>query len=320
MPQLPIVIVAEALDSVCCDWLAKRSQLITCLYGSESQLGDYLPDADGLVVRSYTQVNESFLSRAERLAVVGRAGVGIENIDLEACRRRDVSVVYTPDANTNAVVEYVTALILDDLRPRQDLIEPTDDKGFHSLRQDGIGVQLDQLTLGVVGFGRIGQRVGRVAHALGMDVLVNDLLYEEELRKSVEYPFIYVDKQALYQDSDIITLHVDGRKENHCLIDADALAHFKSNSMLINTARGMLVDGTALRDWAQLNLGHGGRAVLDVHEPEPPPLDYPLYGLSNVRLLPHRASRTRTALLNMSWVVRDVMGVLEGRQPMYPAF
>jgi D-3-phosphoglycerate dehydrogenase / 2-oxoglutarate reductase len=139
------------------------------------------------------------------------------------------------------------------------------------------------------------------------------------LREVVEYPFEYVDKPTLYAESDVLTVHVDGRPGNRRLIDAAALAQLKPTCLFINAARGMIVDAGALAAWARAVAQRGGRAVLDVHDPEPPGSDYPLFDLPNVRLLPHLASRTDTALRNMSWVVRDVAAVLEGHAPQYPA-
>ena len=170
----------------------------------------------------------------------------------------------------------------------------------------------------MVGLGRIGKRLGKAAHAIGMNVLATDLLPEAELRKAVDYPFTFTDHATLCEQSRIVTIHVDGRPENRRLIDAAYLSHLRQDALLINAARGMLVDHMALAEWAR---GHpDARVVLDVHDPEPPPADYPLWGLPNVTLLPHLASRTDTALENMSWVVRDVVRVLQGQPPQEPAF
>src|ERR1041385_1653286 len=178
----PTVIVTETLDETPAKWLAERVNLIWASIEKGEELASHLPSADGLVVRTYTRVNDALLEQAPKLRVVGRAGVGLDNIDLEACKRRGVMVVSTPDANTQAVVEYVFAEMLDALRPRHDLPTRVTDKEFHRLRKVLVGKQLDQITLGIVGFGRIGKRVGEVAHAIGMKVLVNDLLPEAELR------------------------------------------------------------------------------------------------------------------------------------------
>jgi len=315
----PTVIVTETLDDIPAKWLAQRVNLVWCSHEKSDELRQLLRDAQGLLVRTYTQVNEALLADAPGLKVVGRAGVGLDNIDVPACRRRGVEVVYTPDANTQAVVEYVIALMLDDVRPRLSLDRPVTPQEFHSHRKTQVGRQLDELTLGILGFGRIGKRLGRAAHALGIKVLAHDVLPETTLRREVDYPFEFVDKPTLYRQSDILTVHVDGREDNRALIDERALSQLKPDCLFINAARGMLVNAAALAAWAKGNAGNGGRVILDVHEPEPPPADYPLYGLPNVRLLPHLASRTHRALENMSWVVRDVLAVIEGRKPQFPA-
>ena len=315
----PLVIVTETLDKACADWLAERVELVWCSHEKTGELDALLPRADGLVVRTYTQVNDALLAKAPKLRVVGRAGVGLDNFDLPACKARGVTVVYTPDANTQAVVEYVTALMLDALRPRAAMADKCSDTQFHKMRKELVGTQLDQLTLGILGFGRIGKRIGQVARAIGMKVLANDLLPEAELRREVDYVFDFVDKPTLYARADVLTVHVDGRPGNRHLIDELALNQLKPRCLLINTSRGFVIDTSALANWLRKVEEAGGRAALDVHEPEPPPANYPLYGLKNARLLPHLASRTDPALSNMSWVVQDVAAVLEGLTPKYPA-
>ena len=312
----PLVLVTESLDDHCAQWLSQRANVQYTPHDSDT-FQNQLPDAVGLVVRTYTQVNDELLDKAPNLKVVGRGGVGLENIDVTACRKRGIEVVYTPDANTQAVVEYVFALLLDAVRPRYDIIDHLSPTGFHEVRQENVGVQLDRLTLGIVGFGRIGKRLGKAAHALGINLKVNDLLPESELRKAVDFPFEFASLDKLCNESDIVTIHVDGRKENRHLFDQDVMSHLKPTCILLNAARGMLVDNTALRDWAKAN--PGSKVILDVHDPEPLPADYVLYNLPNVRLLPHLASRTHTAMQNMSWVVRDVWTVLQGESPTYPA-
>lgn len=314
----PTVIITETLDPAYADWLGQHVNVVWCPHDQTQKLHEHLAAAEGLLVRTYTQVNEALLNKAPKLRVVGRAGVGLDNIDLEACRQRNIAVVYTPDANTQAVVEYVLGLMLDTFRPRTSLMGYVPEATFHELRQTEVGMQLEQLTLGIVGFGRIGKRLGKVAHALGMKLLVCDLLDEQSLRDAVDYPFTFVDHARLYADSHVVTLHVDARTANRQMINADTLAHLRDDCLLINTARGMLIDNAALADWA---LRHpNARVALDVHDPEPMPEDYPLFDLPNVRLLPHLASRTHEALQNMSSVAHDVVTVLQGKPPLCPAF
>lgn len=314
----PRVLITETLSEAASTWLGERTDVVWCSHDAPApELDAQLAEAEGLVVRTYTIVDRAFLDRAPKLKVVGRAGVGLDNIDLQSCKQRGVRVVYTPDANTQAVVEYVLALMLDHYRPRTDLPANAGSATFHSLRKTEVGTQLDQLTLGIVGFGRIGKRLGQAAHAIGMNLKVCDLLPEAELRKAVDYPFAFVDHKTLYANSDIVTIHVDGRRDNHHMLDAAAFKHLRDDCVFINAARGMLVDADDLAEWAKTH--PRAHAILDVHDPEPPTADYPLYGLPNVRLLPHIASRTHQALDNMSWVVRDVVKVLEGEEPVSPA-
>ncbi len=317
----PTAIITETLDPVCADWLAQRCAVRWAKADEPGHdLASLLPEAEALVVRTYTEVNAALLSKAPKLRVVGRAGVGLDNINIPACRARGVEVVYTPDANTQAVVEYVFGLMLDWARPRTPLPARADAQAFHTLRKTEVGKQLDQLTLGILGLGRIGKRVATVAHALGINVLACDLLPEAALRKALPaVPFDYVDHATLMARADIVTIHTDGRPENTHFIDAPLLAHFPADfrGLVINAARGMLIDQAALNAWAGAH--PDATVVLDVMNPEPPNADEPLRQHPNVRILPHLASRTHEALANMSWVVRDVVRVLEGQPPHFPA-
>jgi len=315
----PKVVLSEHLDDECAEWLARQVTLVRQSHEDAAALRAALADADGLVVRTYTIVNEALLDAAPKLRCVGRAGVGLDNIDLDAYRRRGVRVVYTPDANTQAVVEYVWSLVLDAVRPRVALAEYVPPPRFHEFRSRYVGQQLDELRLGVLGMGRIGRRVAEVAHAFGMRVLYNDLKTRSELGLADDEPSEFVDKATLYAEADVLTVHVDGRAGNRGLIGAAALAGLKPSCVLLNTSRGFVVDVEALAAWSKRVAPEGGRAILDVHEPEPPGDDYALFGLTNVTLLPHLASRTHRAMRNMSWVVRDVVKVLRGEEPTWPA-
>jgi len=318
MPQpRPRVIITERLDAACAAWLAERAEVVWVDHTHAGAVAAALADADAAVVRTYTQVDAAFLAAGTGLKVVGRAGVGLDNFDLPACRAAGVCVVYTPDANTQAVVEYVTGLMLDHVRPRTALPAGADAETFHALRTTEVGRQLNELTFGTLGFGRIGKRMGAVAHAIGMRVLACDVLPARPLRAAVDYPVELVDHATLYRESDVISIHTDGRPENRGLVGEAALNQLRPGVLLVNAARGMLLDHAALPAWARAH--PDARAMLDVHDPEPPSTDSPLHGLANVTLLPHLASRTGTALKNMSWVVRDVAAVLEGRTPEHEA-
>ena len=317
-PSAPLVLVTEGSDPTPLQWLRERCRVVEAAADSP-EFQRHVGEAQGLVVRTYTKVNDALLSRAPRLRVVGRGGVGLENIDVAACRRRGVEVVYTPDANTLAVGDFVFGLVLQLQRPwgifRERAYEP---KEFKRVRDTVRGRQLNELTLGILGMGRVGRRVGHIgANGFGMRVIYNDVIDFTETGNAPPFASQSVDKATLYRESDVLSLHVDMRPGNENLVGRDVLALMKPTAVLINTSRGEVLDAAALAE--SVRAGRLAGAALDVFAPEPPPPDFPLLGLPNVILTPHLAARTYTAIENMSWVVRDVVEVIEGGRPKYSA-
>jgi phosphoglycerate dehydrogenase-like enzyme len=307
--------MTEGSDPVPLAWLKDQAQVLE-IGTADPGFAEALASAEGLLVRTYTRVTATFLDGAPNLKVVGRGGVGIENIDVAECRRRGIEVVYTPDANTLAVGDFVFGYLLQLFRPwaffKDHVYEPRE---FKRIRDTVRGRQLNEMTIGILGMGRVGRRVGRIAaNGFGMRVIYNDLL---DVASQLEFPATPVDKPALYQHADILTLHVDMKPGNDHLIGAEQLAMMKPDAVLINTSRGEVLDAAALA--AAIRSGKLYGAALDVYWPEPPKPDFPLLGLDRVLLTPHLAARTNTAMENMSWVVRDVIEVLQGRPPKYPA-
>lgn len=310
----PLVVQTEHLDSECAAWLGERCELTRCAPDDRAFPG-LLARAQGLLVRTYTNVNDAMLDGAPNLKVVARAGVGLDNIDLAACRKRGVAVVHTPDANSDAVVEFVFAAMLDAWRPRMRLDHALDAPTWKSLRADMTATrQLHGSTLGVYGMGRIGKRVARVGAALGMRVLYHDLLEIPEDRRHGAEP---VGREALLRESEILTVHVDERPANRGLLGVDAFTKCRDDVLFINAARGFIVDAVSLA--AFLREHPDATAIIDVHEPEPFGPDYPLLGVPNAVLSPHLAAATATAQRNMSWVVQDLWRVLQGEAPKHPA-
>src|SRR5258705_12541519 len=315
MLNRPIVLVTEGSDKAPLDWLRTQAEVLEVGL-IEGGLDAALARADGMVVRTYTKVNDALLSKAPKLKVVGRGGVGLENIDVAACRKRGVQVVYTPDANTLAVGDFVFGLILQLIRPYAAFGDGTPEpKEFKRLRDTLRGRQLNELTLGILGMGRVGRRVGHIAaNGFGIRVIYNDII---DVSRNVNFPATSVDKTTLYGESDILSLHVTMLPGNENLIGARELAMMKPNALLINTSRGEVLDIDALAD-ALKNKKLAAPAI-DVFHPEPPPANFPLLGIDNVILTPHMAARTHTAIENMSWAVRDVIDVLAGKPPRFPA-
>lgn len=310
-----LVIVTEGSDPRPLEWLKSQCAVVECGV-DDPDFASHLTRAVGLVVRTYTRVDKALLDRAPRLKVVGRGGVGIENIDVAACRARGVEVVYTPDANTLAVGDYVFGLILQLIRPYAFFRDQVyDRKTFKQIRDSQRGRQLNEMTMGILGMGRVGRRVGHIAaNGFGMRVIYNDLL---DVASQLDFPATCVDKQTLYREADILSLHVDMRPGNEKLISAPEIGMMKRDAILLNTCRGEVLDEHALA--RAIRERHLSGAALDVYAPEPPAADFPLLGLPNVLLAPHMAARTCSAIENMSWVVRDVVAVIEEHRPRYPA-
>jgi len=314
-PKRALAVVTEHLGEEAYAWLQERCEVLHAGL-TDPRFAEAASDVEALVVRTYTRVDAALLAHLPKLKVVGRAGVGVDNIDLAACRARGVQVVSTPDANTQAVVEYVVCLLADALRPRLFLDEPVAREEWDALRQDVVGLwQMDELVLGILGLGRIGRRVAEVARAIGFHVLYHDIA---EIPQAFRHGAEECSLDRLLAESDVLTVHIDGRPSNKHFLRAEHFEALRPDAILINTSRGCVLDAQALAAW--LRVHPAAAALLDVHEPEPFNASYPLLGLPNAHLAPHLASRTMTAMDNMSWVVRDVAAVLEGRAPKYPCW
>jgi phosphoglycerate dehydrogenase-like enzyme len=242
--------------------------------------------------------------------------VGLDNIDVRAALEAEIQVVYTPAASTHSVAELVVGLIIAlqrEIAWKDRLIRQGE---FASLRAGTPKVtELQHQTLGVIGMGRIGTAIGRRMHdGLGMRVIYRDIRDVEPL----PFPAARRDSaEAVYAEADVVTLHVPLTKLTRGMINAQTLAAFKAGSYLVNASRGPVVDAAALAE--ALKSGRLGGAAIDVYDPEPPPADHPLFSAPNCILTPHIASRTKEAITAMNDVVEDIIHVLEGRAPKYPA-
>jgi len=282
--------------------------------GDEAALRAVLEDCDALLVRTRTQVTRELVTAAPCLKVIGRGGAGLENIDVAAARERGIEVVYTPAAATEAVADLTVGLLLAGLRGLVESDRLVRAGEFEQARGRVLGRELGSLTLGVIGLGRIGRAVARrCRHGFGMRVLYNDIV-EPGLLDFVATP---VSKEEIYREADVISLHVPLTRQTRGLIDGAVLAQCKPGALLLNTARGAVVDSEALAQ--ALKEGRLAGAGLDVVEPEPLPPDHPLLQSPNTLLTPHCAARTVAGQERMNAVVEDVVAVLQGKRPRYPA-
>lgn len=313
----PVVLITEPITAEPKTWLSDRCNVCEGIL-EDPAIQMKLSEIHGLVVRTYTRVDADLLDRMPKLRVVGRAGVGLDNIDLGACAARGIRVVHTPHSNAMAVVEYTISMLMQSLRNIQAITYPMNDQQWHRARESAISESsVVDSTLGIVGFGHIGSRVGKAGAALGMGVVYHDLL---------EITGSGAQSKALDEvlaQSRCVSIHVDGRAENRMLISDRAFEMMRDDVVLINASRGFVVDPVAAARFAMTH--PNARLILDVHDPEPIreagpdwPADVPsLMELGNVVLTPHIAAATREAKAAMSWVVRDVWAVLEGRDPVH---
>ena len=306
----PIVIQTENLPQECSDWLAERCKLHICPADS-LRFQELLPVASALAIRTYTTVDRAMIEAATNLKVIGRAGAGVDNIDLQACRDNGITVVHTPDANCESVVEFVLSTMLYNLRSLYKVTGVLNQEEWNALRDASVTQrEFPETTLGIIGFGRIGSRLGKVASSMGFHVVFNDFLEISE-----QHGCTQVELGQLLADSDVISVHVDGRKENNQFCNTEMFTAMKPSVLFMNASRGFVIDAYPLTDF--LTQHPEAHAILDVHEPEPVTNEYPLLHVPNATLYPHIACKTKTATLNMGWVIKDIDAVLNGKEPEF---
>ena len=308
------IVVAEPYSDTAISRLAEYGE-VACLEACDfSTLVGAVADCEALLVRSSARVTDSVIAAAKRLRVIGRGGAGLDNIALEAARSRGIAVVYTPAAATEAVADLTVGLMLALVRGTCFADAAVRDGRFAEAREASIGRELSELSIGVVGFGRIGRAVARrCRQGFGCTIYVNDIVEPGR----TEFTVNRKTKEELYSSADIVTLHVPLTERTHHLINRRTLGLFKRGAFLVNTARGAVVERSSLVD--ALVAGQLGGAALDVFEKEPISADDPLLGAPHTLLTPHIGARTVRGLDRMNGVVDDVIRVLRGETPTFPA-
>ncbi len=293
-------------DKLGADGLERLKQATDATYDvktglKKEELLTIIPAYDALIVRSETMVDEDVLAAGTALKVVGRAGMGVDNIDVKAATMRGIIVMNTPQANSIATAEQAMALML--AVSRHTAQAHASLKAGEWERSKYTGVQLYRKTLGVVGFGRIGRLVAKRAQAFGMEIVAYDPYVSEEIGR--ELGVTLVDLDELYAQSDYITMHTALQTDTENMINAEAIKQMKDGVIIINAARGKLIDDHALA--AALKSGKVKAAGLDVFRKEPPPADNPLLGLPNVVHTPHLGASTIEAQRDVATQIVDQM-------------
>jgi D-3-phosphoglycerate dehydrogenase len=285
------ILVSDKLGSAALERLKEHSDVTVDIKTglSRDELIAIIPDYDALIVRSGTQVTADVLAAGKKLRVVGRAGVGVDNIDVKSATMHGVVVMNTPGANSIATAELTMGLMM---AVSRNIPQAHASLGAGEWRRgDFVGGQLYRKVLGIIGFGRVGKLVAARAKAFGMDVLAYDPIALEETGRELGVMLVELDE--LLAQADYVTLHAALTPETAKLINADTIRQMKDGAILINAARGKLVDEEALAE--ALRSGKLAAAAVDVYSSEPPQAANPLLSLPNVVHIPHLGASTREA-------------------------
>jgi D-3-phosphoglycerate dehydrogenase len=306
-----LVLVADPIADAGLDLLRPRAR-VELVTGDPAALERLLPDADALLVRSETRVTADVLDRARSLRVIGRAGAGVDTIDVDAATARGIVVVNAPGGNATAAAEHTLALMLALVR-RVSAADASMKRGEWR-RGAYVGSELTGKTLGLVGLGRVGGEVARRALGLDMRVLVYDpYVPEEHVQRLGLDPS---DLDALLQRADIVSLHVPLTEATRGILNAARIACLRPNAFLLNCARGGLVDEQALL--AALDAGRLAGAGIDVYSREPVAADDPLPRHPKVVATPHLGASTVEAQAQVATqVASEVLAVLDGRPTQF---
>src|SRR3989304_2271392 len=266
----------------------------TTVEGSEKIIGDY----DALIIRSATKVTAGLLEKAAKLKVVGRAGSGLDSVDIPAATKKGVVVMNTPGGNTVTKAEHTVGMIFACARMLPQAYSSLKAGKWEKKKFEG--VELFDKTLGIVGLGAIGGVVANRAIGLGMEILAHDPFISQEKAKSMGIEL--ADLPTIYRRSDFITVHTPKTKETANLINKDTIAQMKDGVRIINCARGGIVNEQDL--YEALKSGKVGAAAFDVFEKEPPE-NHPLLSLDNFIATPHLGASTREAQENVAVAVAE---------------
>ena len=283
---MPRVLISDAMDNIAEKILLSNNIEVDVITNfTPDELIKNINNYDGLIVRSATKVTKEVIVNAKNLKVVGRAGAGVDNIDINAAKEKNIIVMNTPGGNTNATAEHTLALLLSLSRKisKADLTTHKGEWAKKSLK----GNEIKGKTIGIIGFGNVGKRFAQMCNSLGLKVLVFSKTFDTVKNQFPDY--ISCDLNNILKDADIISFHCKPNLDGSPIISAKEIAIMKNNVLIINTARGNLV--------SEIDLNHAiknntiGGVALDVFEEEPAKNNI-LFGLDNVLLTPHIAAST----------------------------
>ncbi|MEM2342444.1 MAG: hydroxyacid dehydrogenase [Candidatus Bathyarchaeia archaeon] len=305
------VVITERIHESGINLLIKNGLSVELLYETGRPLEDAIKEADGIVVR-LAKITEPLLriGKENKLKVIAKHGIGVDNIDIEAAKKLGIRVVYTPGVMANAVAEFTIGSIL--LLAKNYLRYDSEvRKGNWKIRYFAENKEVRGKTLGIIGYGHIGKKVARLAFCLGMRILIYDPFVKVRDRR-----YNQVDLDTLLRTSDFITLHAPLTKETYHMISHKEFKLMKRGVYIINTARGGIIDEKALCE--AIESGKVAGAVLDTTEQEPIEVNSPILNCKNIVLTAHTAGITDISQVKESLLAcKQVLQVLKGEEPMY---
>ncbi len=294
--------------------LENNCEVIYARSHHETELIDQVADVDAIIIRANGAVTEKIIEAASKLKVIARHGVGLDAIDVAAASKKGIKVVYTPQANKESVAEHFVALALM-LAKKIRLADIALRDCNWQARYELIGTELRGKTLGVLGFGRIGQQTARICHfGFGMPIVYYDPLGYPEAEKELDA--MQVDEKTLFAKADFISINMPLLPQTRHFVNAKLLELMKPTAFILNMARGPVWNEADVVKALEENRIAG--AGSDVYEIEPITENNPLLKLDNFVGTPHMSAHTEEAMIRMSMVARDVLCVLEGKDPEYP--
>lgn len=300
------ILLLETIEESAFQILENQPDIKLFKYYETPTLSEDLQKIDAVITRGLGQVNLALMDACPNLKIAARCGVGLDNVDVKEATKRGIKVVNAPGSNANTVAEHTIALIL---MLQRNLYQALNDVkiGNWAARSTFKSDEVGEKTIGILGLGNIGLKVAKIADALGMKVV-----YWSQSKKDV--PYEYVSKEELLKNSDIISIHIPLTAETEKMFDANTFSKFKPNAILVNTARGQLIDKQALVD--ALNSGKLGGYGADVPTSPAPTADDPLISHPKVLITAHISSLTSTTYRNMCIsTVNNVLAILRNQPP-----
>ena len=296
---MPKVLISDAMDGIAEKILTSNKIDVDVKTDFNiEELKDKISEYDGLIIRSATKVTKEIIESAKNLKIIGRAGAGVDNIDLVSAKEKKIIVMNTPGGNTNATAEHTLALLMS-LSRKISKADVSTHKGEWAKKKLK-GNEIKGKTIGIIGFGNVGRRFAEICHVLGLKVLVVSKLFTAVKDQYPEYSSC--DLSEVLQKADIISLHCKPNTDGSSVIASKELDLMKKTAFIINTARGNLVSEIDLCDAIKAN--KIGGAAIDVFETEPA-TNNALFGLENVLLTPHIAASTSEAQIIVAEMVAN---------------